>query len=249
MKPKSTLSVFAAENRKIANGKVVFRRDGDSYCLSNGVVSILGEMCGERLAQSIRIAGRDCGSLDVLLKVADGGGGWTWPGVKSLCSISYRDLAGAGVLDLVGEWWLVVDRWMIPGIAFRAHVRLTVRPGEPLFLCEIVDIANSGTKELTVARAYFSVMPPKGVNPVCVKQPTEEENAAAWDAGGGFAIGLRSEDEDVQKLSFWVDAGSGCPHADCGFSMPSGKDLVLLPGCSAKLPRPMNAVVFLQHRA
>jgi hypothetical protein len=246
MKPQSTLSVFAAKNRRIANGKVVFGRDGDAYCLSNGVVSIKGEMCGERLAQSIEIAGRDCGSLDVLLKVADGAGGWTWPGVRSLCSISYRELDGAGVLDLVGEWWLVVDRWTIPGIAFRVHVRLTVRPGEPLFLCEIVDISNSGTKDLAVARAYISVMPPKGVEPVCVKQPTDEENAAAWDAGGGFAIGLQSEDEDVQKLSFWVDAASRCPHADCGFSMPGGKDLVLRPGCSAKLIRPMNAVVFLQ---
>ena len=78
MKPKSTLSVFAAENRRVADEKVVFRRDGDAYSLSNGVLSIHGEMCGERLAQSIRLAGHDCGSLDVLLKVADGEGGWTW---------------------------------------------------------------------------------------------------------------------------------------------------------------------------
>ena len=247
MKPKSTLSVFAAENRRVADGKVVFRRDGDAYSLSNGVLSIHGEMCGERLAQSIRQAGHDCGSLDILLKVADGEGGWTWPGVKSLCSISYREVDGAGVLDLVGEWWHVVGRWTIPGIAFRAHVRLTVRPEEPIFLCELVDIANSGTKELDVARAFVSVMPLKGVKPVCVKQATDAENAAAWDAGGGFAIGLRSEDEGVQKLSFWVDAKSQCPHADCGFSMPEGKDLVLRPGCSAKLTRPMNAVVFLYN--
>ena len=146
MKPKSTLSVFAAENQRIANGKVVFRREGDAYSLSNGVMSIHGEMCGERLAQSIRLGGHDCGSLDVLLKVADGEGGWTWPGVKSLCSIAYRELNGAGVLDLIGEWWLVVDRWKIPGIALRVHVRLTIRPSEPL------SCVNSLTSPILVRR-------------------------------------------------------------------------------------------------
>ena len=245
MKPGSTLSVFAAANRKATDGKVVFKRNGDAYSLANGVLLIHGEMCGERLAQSIRLSGHDCGSLDVQLQIADGEGGWLWSGVKSLCSISYLDENGSGILDLVGEWWRVVGRWTTPGNAFRVHVRLTVRPGEPMFLCELVDIANSGTKELDVARAFISVMPPKGVKPVCVKQATEAENAAAWDAGGGFAIGLRSEDEGVQRLSFWVDEKSQCPHADCGFSMPEGKDLVLRPGCSAKLARPMNAVVFL----
>lgn len=245
MKPRSTLSVFAAANRRDTDGEVVFRRNGDAYSLANGVLSIHGEMCGERLAQSIRLSGHDCGSLDVQLQIADGEGGWLWSGVKSLCSISYRDENGSGILDLVGEWWRVVGRWTIPGNAFRVHVRLTVRPGEPMFLCELVDIANSGTKELDVARAFISVMPSKGVKPVCVKQATEAENAAAWDAGGGFAIGLRSEDEGVQRLSFWVDEKSQCPHADCGFSMPEGKDLVLRSGCSAKLARPMNAVVFL----
>ena len=242
----STLTVFAAMNRRENDkGLVAFRRGGDAYCLSNGVLSINGEMCGERLAQSIKMAGRDCGSLDIMLKVADGAGGWCWPGVKSLCSIDYREVGGAGVLDLVGEWWHVVNRWTMPGIAFRAHVRLTIRPNEPAFLCELVEIANSGTKELDVARAFISVMPPKGVKPVCVRKPSDTENAAAWDAGDGFAIGLRSEDEDVQKLSFWVDAKSQCPHADCGFSMPDGCDLVLRPGCSARLVRPMTAIVFL----
>ena len=248
MSSASTLTVFASKNRKAADGKVVFRRDGDAYSLSNGVLSVHGEMCGERFAQSVKMAGHDCGSLDVLLKVADGEGGWTWPGIKSLCSIDYHEADGAGVLDLIGEWWHVVNRWTIPGIAFRVHARLTIRPGEPIFLCELVDIANSGTKELDVARAFISVMPPKGVKPVCVKQATETENAAAWDAGDGFAIGLRSEDEDVQRLSFWVDAKSQCPHADCGFSMPDGHDLVLRPECLAKLLRPMSAIVFAESR-
>ncbi len=240
------MTVFAAMNRReIDKGPVAFRRDGDAYSLSNGVLSINGEMCGKRLAQSVRLSGRDCGSLDVMLKVADGAGGWCWPGVKSLCSIDYREVGGAGVLNLVGEWWHVVNRWTIPGIAFRAHVRLTIRPNEPAFLCELVEIANSGTKELDVARAFISVMPPKGVKPVCVSRPSDTENSAAWDAGDGFAIGLQSEDEDVQRLSFWVDGKSQCPHADCGFSMPGGKDLVLRPGCSAKLMRSMSAIVFL----
>lgn len=248
MSSASTLTVFAAMNRREqGKGKVAFRRDGDAYSLSNGVLSIHGELCGERLAQSVKMAGRDCGSLDILLKVADGEGGWVWPGVKSLCAIDYHEAGGAGVLDLVGEWWHVVNRWTIPGIAFRAHVRLTIRPGETAFLCELADIANSGTKELDVARAFISVMPPKGVKPVCVRKPSDTENAAAWDAGDGFSIGLRSEDEDVQRLSFWVDEKSQCPHADCGFSMPDGKDLLLRPGCSAKLVRPMTAIVFLQH--
>ena len=247
MSRASTLTVFAAMNRRDEEkGKVVFRRDGDAYGLSNGVLSIHGEMCGERLAQSVKLAGHDCGTLDILLKVADGAGGWVWPGVKSLCSIVYHEAGGAGVLDLVGEWWHVVNRWTIPGIAFRAHVRLTVLPGEPVFLCELVEIANSGTKELDVARAFISVMPPKGVKPICVCKPSETENSAAWDAGDGFAIGLRSEDEDVQRLSFWVDAKSQCPHADCGFSMPGGQDLVLRPGCSARLVHPMTAIVFLR---
>ena len=247
MSSASTLAVFAAMNRREKDkGAVAFRRDGDAYSLSNGALSIHGEMCGERLAQSVKMAGHDCGSLDILFKVADGAGGWVWPGVKSLCSIDYCEVGGAGVLDLVGEWWHVVNRWTIPGIAFRAHVRLTVRPGEPAFLCELVDIANSGTKELDVARAFISALPPKGVKPVCVRKPSDTENAAAWDAGDGFAIGLRSEDEDVQRLSFWVDDKSQCPHADCGFSMPGGKDLVLLPGCSVRLVRPMTAIVFLR---
>ena len=246
MSRASTLTVFAAMNRKACGkGALVFRRDGDAYSLSNEVLSVHGEMCGKRLAQSVKLSGRDCGSLDIMLKVADGAGGWCWPGVKSLCSIDYRETGGAGVLDLVGEWWQVVGRWSIPGIAFRVHVRLTVCPGEPAFLCELVDIANSGTKELDVARAFISVMPPKGVKPTCVKQATDAENSAAWDAGDGFAIGLRSEDEGVQKLSFWVDDKSQCPHADCGFSMPCGQDLVLPPGCSSKFVRPMAAIVFL----
>ncbi len=246
MSSASTLTAFAAMNRsEEKKWKAIFRRDGDAYSLTNGVVSIHGEMCGERLAQSVKIAGHDCGTLDVMLKVADGAGGWAWPGVKSLCLIDYHEVGGAGVLDLVGEWWQVVGRWSIPGIAFRAHVRLTIRPNEPCFLCELVEISNSGTKELAVARAFISVMPPTGVKPVCVRKPSDTENAAAWDAGDGFAIGLQSEDEDVQRLSFWVDAKSQCPHADCGFSMPCGQDLVLTPGCSSKFVRPMAAIVFL----
>ena len=73
MSSVSTLTVFAAMNRREkGKGTVVFRRDGDAYSLSNGVLSIHGEMCGERLAQSVKMSGRDCGTLDVLLKVADG---------------------------------------------------------------------------------------------------------------------------------------------------------------------------------
>ena len=185
MSSASTLTAFAAMNRKACGkGALVFRRDGDAYSLSNGVLSVHGEMCGERLAQSVKLSGRDCGSLDIMLKVADGAGGWVWPGVKSLCSIDYHESGGAGVLNIVGEWWQVVGRWSIPGIAFRIHVRLTVRPGEPVFLCEIVDIANSGTKELDVARAFISVMPPKGVKPVCVSRPSETAMvlASGWEA-------------------------------------------------------------------
>ena len=245
MKPTSTLSVFAAMNRRDGEGKVTFRRDGDAYELSNGMLAIRGEMCGAQLAHSILLGGHDCGSLNIMLKVSDGDGGWVWPGIMSLCSVSYCEAENAGVLDLIGDWWRVIGKWTIPGLALRVRVRLVVRPGESAFLCEIVGIDNSGTKDLSVSRAFITVMPPRGVKPLCVRQPSEVENSAVWDAGDGFAIGLRSEDEGVQRLSFWVDSKSLCPHADCGFSMPGGRDIVLHPGCRWTPSCPMGAIVFL----
>ena len=239
-----TISAFADMNRMARGGRVAFRRDGDVYAVSNGVIELRGEMCGERLVRSIIANGHDCGSLDALLKVvADGG--TQWPGVKSLCSVSFAEVDGVGVLNLIGEWWQVVGSWSIPGFAFRVHVRLTLRPDEPLFLAEIAELRNSGTKELRIGRTFLSVLPPKGVAPVCVRKPSDAENAAAWDAGGGMSIGLRSEDEGVQRLSFWIDSKSKCPHADCGFEPLNGQDIVLPPGGSLIPPRSMNAIVFI----
>lgn len=244
MKATSTLSAFAALNRKGKAGRVVFSRNGDAYAVSNGAIELRGELCGERLVRSIIAKGRDCGCLDALLRV-EAGGGVQWPGVKSLCSVSFTEVHGVGVLNLIGEWWQVVGSWSIPGFAFRVHVRLTLRPGEPFFLAEIAELRNSGTKELRIGRTFLSVLPPSGVAPVCVRKPSDAENAAAWDAGGGMSIGLRSEDEGVQRLSFWVDSKSQCPHADCGFEPLNGQDIVLPPSGSIMPPRPMSAIVFI----
>ena len=244
MKATSTLSAFAALNRKGKAGRVVFSRNGDAYAVSNGAIELRGELCGERLVRSIIAKGRDCGCLDTLLKV-EVDGSVQWAGVKSLCSVSFAEVHGVGVLNLIGEWWQVVGSWTIPGFAFRVHVRLTLRPGEPFFLVEIAKLRNSGTKELRIGRTFLGVFPPKGVAPVCVREPSDAENAAAWDAGGGMSIGLRSEDEGVQRLSFWVDSKSKCPHADCGFEPLNGQDIVLPPGGSLMPPRPMSAIVFV----
>lgn len=244
MKTTSTLSAFASLSRRGKAGRVVFSRNGDAYAVSNETIELRGELCGERLVRSIIAKGQDCGCLDALLKV-EADGGLQWPGVKSLCSVSFAEVHGVGILNLIGEWWQVVGSWTIPGFAFRAHVRLTIRPDEPLFLAEIAELRNSGTKELRIDRTYFSVLPPNGIAPVCVRQPSDSENAAAWDVGNGMSIGLRSEDEGVQKLSFWVDPKSKCPHADCGFEPLNGRDIVLPPGGSIMPPRPMSAIVFV----
>jgi len=181
MKHASTLSAYARCARSASSGgKVSFRREGDAYVLSNGVISLRGEMCGEKLVRSVAARGRNFGSLDAIFKVALEDG-WLTTGITSLCSISFSERAGVGVLDLIGEWWQVLGKWTIPGFAFRAHVRLTIRPGEPCFLAELVGVSNSGTKELRISNASFSALP------------------SAENSEGGQSLLLRSGDDGAQS--------------------------------------------------
>ena len=242
MTRNTTLDVFASMSRDAARNRIDFSRDGDDYSLSNGALALRGTMCEAKLVRSIVLNGHDCGSLDICLNVKANDGKWIWPGVSALCKIDFRSAGGAGALELIGEWWQVVGRWTIPGYAFRVHARLTTHPGEKVFLVEVAEIENSGTLDLHIGRVFISVMPPEGIKPVCIREPTPYENSAAWEAGLGHEIGIRSEDKDVQRISFWVDKETNCPHADCGFSLPGG-GVLLSPGQKFTPPRPISAIV------
>lgn len=240
----STLAVFSAFRPTSSGGRVTFQREGDVFLLSNGVLELRGEMCGERLVQSIRAHDRDCGMLDVMVKLHTGEGESQWPAIRSLCGVGFKTAGDVGILDLVGEWWEFKPPWTNTGVAFRASVRLTVRPGQPMFLVEFVRLENSGTKSFRAERFCFNALPPKGMKPVCKSGTSGDRNVSAWDVGNGLAFGMRSEDEVVQRFAFWVDAKSQCPHGDCGFDFPKG--LELGPGQSQSHPSSPGAIVFVR---
>ena len=245
MTRNTTLDIFASFSRDTARNRIDFARDGDAYILSNGVLTLRGAMCEAHLVRSIALNGHNCGSLDICLNVKANNGKWIWPGLSALCKIDFCRTGCAGVLELIGEWWQVVGRCTIPGYAFRVRARVTMRPSEKAFLVEVTEVENSGTLDLRIGRIFISVVPPEGIKPVCVREPTLNENSAAWDAGKGHEIGLRSEDKDVQRISFWADVETGYPHADCGFSLPSG-GILLSPNQKFTPAHPISAIVMVK---
>lgn len=228
----------------MTRARVTFKRQGDAYLLSNGAIELRGELCGARLVQSIRADGQECGLLDAIIKISVDGK-IQWPGISSLCDVRFRAAGDAGVLDLIGEWWELIPPWNITGVAFRAHVRLTIKPGESEFLAEFIRLENSGTKAFSPERLCFNALPPGNVSPIPALRSSNAQKISAWKISEGLSFGLRSEDEAIGRFAFWVDAKSGCPHGDCGFD--SGTATELLPGHSLGRPFAPGVVVFVKR--
>lgn len=219
-----------------------FRREGDGFVLTNGPLELSGEICEGRLVRNVKVDGQEIGCVDVGLKCSNDGKTWEWPTVLSLADVRFGETADAAVLDLWGEWWKKTGAWQIDGLAWRTHVRLEIAPGARRFRVEFVEFLNNGTKPLVIARPFFHVYPPSGQKPVRHVGALGGANADAWTVGGR-AFGLSSACPGVQKITFWTDVKSDCPHPDCGFDLPTGT-LRLEPWQSCPPPRPLFAEVF-----
>ena len=163
-----TASEFLARFPTTGSARVVLRRDGDAYELSNGAGLVLrGKIGGRYMFDSVSLKGSELGSYTGMLNDRVGGklmwhdatrvrgAGWDagWKpfvnGTGTLIVTSVGDCANGG--------------------KFLLKHAITLYPDRPFFLCELVEAKNIGGVPIDVEAFYFREYAPYFADKLAMK--------------------------------------------------------------------------------
>ena len=228
-----TASEFLARFPTTGSARVVLRRDGDAYELSNGAGLVLrGKIGGRYMFDSVSLKGSELGSYTGMLNDRVGGklmwhdatrvrgAGWDagWKpfvnGTGTLIVTSVGDCANGG--------------------KFLLKHAITLYPDRPFFLCELVEAKNIGGSPIDVEAFYFREYAPYFADKLAMKLNRVPN---LWKAPMRDAWFRKSDGAYYGGVSFaplatlfqyHIMDGGRSQHPDARFS-PEGK-LVLGPG-------------------
>ncbi len=215
----------AALRRDPGAGSVRYARDGDTFRVSNGAgLQLEGKVGDRNMIGSVTVNGKPVGAYNAMLQTDRG-----WSDTTRVMRVDGREEAGCAVLDITAE---------NPAVGFTMTHRITVLPDQPLFLCELIRLDNSGKAPLAVRSFFFryyspfSDLPKSGAVPNLWKGPA----SAVWlDQADGRYFGTATFARSVIRILFWKDAERNYPDAQLGPEKP----FTLQPGESYTPNQPM----------
>ena len=244
---------------------VGFRREADgSWSLSNGLVRLSGRIGTKWLANEIAFEGkRPVGRLNALL-AAEEDDRYLWLDTSSLAGVEQeRDEATGAVSVLLRGLGGRAAAKSADGtddatppetddrtaLSFAITLRVTLLPGRPDALVEIVALENLADKPLAASAVYMRAFS----RDKQVARPTSAPNVwkapkiGTWSLPGGGEWGLISHDDTIRKFRFFVSAKDGVQHPDAAFSpVQDGESFAVAPGETWHPASPMSARLFLR---
>ena len=259
---------FFASGCDAAATPVAFSRDPDGrWCISNGLLRLSGRLGDKWMAREVAFAGgSSVGRLGALLAAEDNDF-YKWIDTTRLDDVSFdRDEAtGAVAVSMRALGGRAADH---PGaqapsradatppetdaetpLAFAITMRVTLLPGRPDALVELVSLENLGPAPLLASalymRAFSSGKQERSARPSSAPNLWSAVKTATWALPDGGKWGLSSIDSSVRKFRFFVTAKDGVQHPDAAFSpVVEGKTFPVAPGETWNATVPMGATLF-----
>ena len=235
---------FAAARKSVAAGApspadaVVFTREGDRWSLTNAAgIRLSGRIGSSSMVDELIRDGRLYGSLNARVMTTAP----SWPPVTRLVSAKCATdpATGCASVTFIGEK-------NASGTSFAIAIRLTLAPGNPDILAEILSVKNLGGEPLSVQKLFLCPIAGGDAPPVRVPMPVnvwKGWNESHWRLADGARYGAVSHDESADGFNLWTEA-DGSQHADIPFR-PRTAPVTLAPGEALNAPRPMGARILL----
>jgi hypothetical protein len=236
-----------------------------SWCLSNGLLRLSGRIGDKWMASQVAFAdGKPVGRLGALLAAEDNDF-YKWIDTTRLADVSFSrdDATGAGAVLLRALGGRAAD--LAAGapepaladsppetdaetpLSFAITLRVTLLPGCPDALLELVSLENLGEAPLLASALYmraFSFEKQERGRPASVPNLWSARKTASWTLPGGGEWGFSTIDSSVRKYRFFVTP-DGVQHPDAAYSpVLEGKTFTVAPGETWQATVPMGAKLF-----
>lgn len=229
-----TASEFLARFPTTGSARVVLRRDGDAYELSNGAGLVLrGKIGGRYMFDSVSLKGSELGSYTGMLNDRVGGK-LMWHDATRVRGAGW-DAGWKPFVNGTGTLIVTSEGACANGGKFALKHAITLYPDRPFFLCELVEAKNVGDRPIDVEAFYFREYAPYFADkremmeikrvPNLWKAPMRD----AWfrKSDGAF-YGGASCAPLVSLFQYHIMDGGRSQHPDARFTPE--KKLVLAPG-------------------
>ncbi len=135
-------------------------------------------------------------------------------------------------------------------LSFAITLRVTLLPGRPDALVELVSLENLGKAPLLASALYmraFSFHKQNRARPASVPNLWNERKTATWSLPDGGEWGFATIDSSVRKFRFFLTP-NGVQHPDAAFSpVLEGKTFTVAPGETWRATLPMGATLFCKQ--
>ncbi len=137
-------------------------------------------------------------------------------------------------------------------LSFAITLRVTLLPGHPDALLELVALENLSDRPLAASALYMRAFSrdKQKVRPTSPPNLWKAPKIGMWSLPGGGEWGLTTHDSSVRKFRFFVTPKNGVQHPDAAYSIvPDGQFFTVAPGETWETPVPMGARLFRDHPA
>jgi len=228
-----TASEFLARFPTTGSERVVLRRDGDAYELSNGAGLVLrGKIGGRYMFDSVSLKGSELGSYTGMLNDRVGGK-LMWHDATRVRGAGW-DAGWKPFVNGTGTLIVTSEGACANGGKFALKHAITLYPDRPFFLCELVEAKNIGGVPIDVEAFYFREYAPYFADKreMTIKRVPNLWKAPMRDAwfrkSDGAFYGGASCAPLVSLFQYIIMDGGRSQHPDARFT-PEEK-LVLAPG-------------------
>ncbi len=267
----ATNALVTRHSSLVAPSSFVFAGENDgAWTLSNGLVRLSGKIGDKWMANEVAFAdGKPIGRLGALLAAEDNDF-YKWIDTTRLANVTFsRDEATGAVsvsLRALGGAAASTNELATPlapqgaaladsppetdaetPLSFAITLRVTLLPGRPDALVELMSLENLGKTPLLASALYmraFSYHRQNRARPASVPNLWSERKTATWSLPDGGEWGFSTLDSSVRKFRFFLTS-NGVQHPDAAFSpVLEGKTFTVAPGETWRATIPMGATLF-----
>ncbi len=256
---------------------VFARENDGTWCLSNGLLRLSGKIGDKWMANEIAFAdGKPIGRLGALLAAEDNDF-YKWIDTTRLADVAFSrdETTGAASVSLRALGGAaaggppappeppVLPQGRAPQgaaladsppetdaetpLSFAITLRVTLLPGRPDALVELMSLENLGDAPLLASALYmraFSYHRQNRARPASVPNLWGARKTATWSLPDDGEWGFASIDTSVRKFRFFLTP-NGVQHPDAVFSpVLEGKTFTVAPGETWRATIPMGATLF-----
>lgn len=204
-------AMSAARQAACGGAKPFFVREGDAFRAGNGRIELSGRLGDGNMVRRVALDGAEkaFGQYNALLQTVDAGGQNRWTDARTVKVIEGRVTDNVAVVEITSAGSHGKE-------SFEVTHRLLLPAGKPWFVCEAVNVKNSGSEPLKLKGLFFRFYSdfrsvPKALPPNLWGVPVSD----CWmDEADGRFLGAVAPRSSGMRIDFWFDEKTGGPHPD-----------------------------------